>query len=112
MQRIVDRALSKQVVERYQTAAEMLADLTAVKREIEPGKLNKKKFAISGERSVSEIRALVAEYASFRRRCRFLISAVATALFVFGRWLNLLVGIERAKGSVRHAGQEALRADD
>src|SRR5262249_1465341 len=57
LQRIVGKALSKDVDERYQTAAEMLGDLAAVKREIVT-KPRRRNSTISGDPSLAEARDL------------------------------------------------------
>jgi serine/threonine protein kinase len=79
-QRVVDKALSKQADERYKSAAGMLADLNAIKSELELARLNKSQPAIGPQTSVNEVQALLAQHISDRRRNRFLIPAVAVSL--------------------------------
>lgn len=81
MQQIVDRALSKQAGERYKSAAEMLDDLKAVKKELDRGS-NSKRFRIGPQTTVSEAQAVVDDYASSRRRRRLLVPAVITSMFL------------------------------
>jgi serine/threonine protein kinase len=75
LQRIVSKALSKDVSERYQTATEILADLDAVKREIavEP---SKRSSAITVNTTVTDARKF-AQAQSAPRRYAALIAAIA-----------------------------------
>jgi len=75
LQRIISKALSKDVSERYQTAREMLADLETVKGEIaaEP---NKRRSAITVNTTITDARKL-AQAQSAPRRYAASIAAIA-----------------------------------
>ena len=81
LQQIVNKALSKKAEERYRSAAEMLEELTRVKRGL--GDVSKKRPAISGETTVNELRTLTAVKSSDRGLRRFLVPGlVAATLFL------------------------------
>ena len=80
LQRIVEKALNKNVEERYQTAAEMLADLSAVKRELE---LPRRKHSVAAQTSLAEARELTNVYGASRRPYAALIAAIAVVAFLF-----------------------------
>jgi serine/threonine protein kinase len=82
MQRIIDKALSKQADERYESAGELLSDLNEVKKQLELGPINKKFPAIEAQTKVNDIQSLLAEHVSARSRNRYLVPAIA-ALLVF-----------------------------
>jgi predicted Ser/Thr protein kinase len=73
LQRIVEKALNKNVEDRYQTAAEMLADLSAVKRELELPR----KHAVAAETSVAKARELTKLHQRARGTYAVAIAAVA-----------------------------------
>lgn len=80
LQRMVSKGLSKQAVERYRSAAEMLEDLGRIKRSLGDG--SKKRPEISGETTINQLRTLTAVPSSVRVR-RFLLSGlVATTLLL------------------------------
>jgi serine/threonine protein kinase len=74
LQRIVSKALSKQADERYRSAADMLEDLRTIKRSL--GQVSKKRPAISGETTVSELRTLGAERGAHHGLGRYVVPAV------------------------------------
>ena len=81
LQRIVDKALNKNVKERYQTASEMLADLNGVKLEL--GAPRHRKRGVSPEASIAEVQALANTHTAFSRRNAFLMSAVVILALAF-----------------------------
>jgi len=80
LQRIVSKALSKQVEERYRSAAEMLEDLKTIKWSL--GHESKKRPAISGETTINELRALAAEKVPHSGSHRFLAPAIVAVLLL------------------------------
>ncbi len=89
MQRILDKALSKDIEGRYATAAEMLADLNIIKAELERAGVSRKPGAIDGQTRINDVRPLIAKQDAIRRRNRFVASAVVVSLlFLIAAWLS------------------------
>jgi serine/threonine protein kinase len=80
LQQVVSKALSKDVGERYATAAEMLADLDAVKREI-PADPRKRSSAITVNTTVADARKL-AQAKTASRRYAALVAAIVILVAV------------------------------
>lgn len=78
LQEIVSKALSKEAQERYQTAAEMLADLNQVKKQF--ASQTQKRRVISPDLTVEQLHSLAAEKISQRSLGRFLIPATVLAI--------------------------------
>ncbi len=89
MQRILDKALSKDAEGRYATAAEMLADLNIIKAELERAGVSRKPGAIDGQTRINDLRPLIAKQDAIRRRNRFVASAVVVSLLLLiAAWLS------------------------
>ncbi len=82
IQRVIDRALSKRADERYETTAEMLTDLGALKNELEVA--GRKQSTLDLHTRVSEIQTYLDERSSARRRFRFMFTTIALVLVVLG----------------------------
>jgi serine/threonine protein kinase len=87
LQRIVHKALSKSVEERYQSSAEMLADLDRAKREIADGSRNRKPL-IHPNTTLAEVRRLAQAQTSPRRYAAAVIAIAA--LIVIGAAAGIL----------------------
>jgi hypothetical protein len=87
LQSIIDKALRKEADERYQTAAEMLDDLTEVKRKLEAKKTGKSS-AIDAATAVRDV-AVLAHRDSISRRRRMIIAscAVLAVMLLFVAWV-------------------------
>jgi serine/threonine protein kinase len=81
MQRVASKALRKAADGRYQTAAEMLADLKAVRQQLEIGGGSGDQTAIGSLTSVKEVQEIAAR-ASSGHRYRFLVLGAAVLLAV------------------------------
>ena len=79
-QRVIDKALSKQAEHRYQTAAEMLGDLNAIKSELALARANRKQPVISAETRVSKVESLLAHHESVRGRKRIFAAMALVAI--------------------------------
>jgi serine/threonine protein kinase len=91
LQQIVDRALSKQASDRYPTAAEMAADLIAVRQHLQSAP------DINGQVNVSELRALAGGDISTGRRnfVRVLVCVAVLIALVAGWYLYHLSNSRR-----------------
>src|ERR1044072_1484177 len=79
-QRVIDKALSKHADERYETTAEMLVDLNAIKNELEAARDKRKQSAVGPQTKIVEIQSLLDQRALARRRSRLIIATVAVTL--------------------------------
>ena len=93
LQKIVSQALSKHAGERYASATQMRADVSAVVQL--PANESKRRSAISPETPVNKLRTLTAQDSSRRRLDRFLIPALVAAalLLIVGGLLYRQVGL-------------------
>jgi serine/threonine protein kinase len=80
LQRIVNKALSKQAEERYASATEMLEDVSAATQRL-PNESNKRS-AISSETTADVLRMLTSQKISHRRLGQFLVPAVVAAVLL------------------------------
>jgi serine/threonine protein kinase len=81
-QQVIDKALSKHADERYETTAEMLADLNAIKNELEVASVDRKVLVIRSQTMVSQVQTIVDQRGLARRRSRFLFATVAVSLML------------------------------
>ncbi|HZI46798.1 MAG TPA: serine/threonine-protein kinase, partial [Pyrinomonadaceae bacterium] len=83
LQRIVSKALSKDVDERYQTVADMLADLERVKREISAGSRTKRS-RVTADTTVTSARELTRGVSALRSAFSIAAIAVIAILVIAG----------------------------
>jgi len=81
LQRVVVKALSKDVGERYQSSAEMLADLEQAKGEILASSRNRKSL-INANTTVAEVRTLALSRPSPRRRAAVVLAIAALIVLI------------------------------
>jgi hypothetical protein len=81
IQAVVSKALRKEPSERYQTAAELLADLEMIKRELERGNVVGRQTAINSQTHVRELQSLTLRAGDTRRRYQTWIAIAGVVLF-------------------------------
>jgi serine/threonine protein kinase len=81
-QRLIDKALSKHADERYESTAEMLVDLNAIKSELEVTRANRKQSLVGRQTTVSEIQGLLDRRGLARRRSRFQFATIAMTVLL------------------------------
>jgi hypothetical protein len=89
MQKVVSKALRKDVSERYQTAAEMLADLKAVDQQLEIGGASGNRARIDSSTSEQEVQTISANPSAHRFRLLMPGAVVLLAALMAGAFLYL-----------------------
>jgi len=97
LQRMVSKALSKDVDERYQTVADMLADLERVKREISAGSRTKRS-RVTADTTVTSARELTRGVSALRNAFSIAAIAVIAILVIAG-----VILYRRSKSRVANA---------
>jgi serine/threonine protein kinase len=89
MQRVVSKALRKDASERYQTAAEMLADLKAVNQQMEIGSPSENRAQIDSSTGGQEAQPISARPSAHRYRLLMPGAVVLLAVLMVGAFLYL-----------------------